>query len=524
MLLERADGWAAGLYLGALALGTDAGSGFGGDDRYLADYFRSVCHDLVDPRRLAFLRQTSVLDDLSGALCDAVLDREGSAIELRELETEHLFVVPLDRQGEWYRCHSLFRDLLRRELEQLEPESVARLQVRAAGWFEANGAPERAVEYAAASGDKARVARLVNALAPRTPVAVTARWIELFDENELDRYPGIAAIGAWAHASLGHAARAERLLAVSERAENAPLDSHQASLRALTPLVRAMLCRHGVEGMLADSASARADLEPESLWLPAAVFLHGVGQLLNGDHELADATLADAADRAAALAIDEIRVAALSQRALAAGLRHDQAAAESFALEARALASTESGRPTAGLEGAAAARALLHQSRFDEAKVELAAVGELEPLLTHAIPWLTVETRLELARAALTLRDLPNALALLDEAARIMRLRPELGILCDQVARLRAELESVRNREQRARPKLTRAELRLLPLLATHLSFREIGERLFVSHHTIKTQAISVYRKLGVSSRSQAIEVAGLLGLVVTAPDETGPA
>ena len=70
---------------------------------------------------------------------------------------------------------------------------------------------------------------------------------------------------------------------------------------------------------------------------------------------------------------------------------------------------------------------------------------------------------------------------------------------------------------ERKGPGLTRAELRLLPLLATHLSFREIGARLYVSRNTVKTQAISVYRKLGVSSRSDAIDQAAQLGLVEVA-------
>jgi LuxR family transcriptional regulator, maltose regulon positive regulatory protein len=516
-LFDRSEGWPAGLYLGALALGTEGGASFGGEDRYLADYFRSVCHDTIDPARLEFLRRVSVLEELSGPLCDAVLDRTGSALELRKLETENLFVFGLDRQGVAYRCHTLFRELLRLELEQSDPGLAVELRRRAADWFEETGAPDQAIDHAAAAGDLGRVARLVASLVPRASASATASWLEHFAESELHRYPGIAAIGAWAHASLGRVARAERCLAISESADDGPV-----SARPLEALVRAMLCRDGVERMLHDVETARAELPDTSPWLPAAVFLHGVGSLLNGDGERADVALADAAERAEALSIDEIAVAALTHRALIAGARHDHVAAESFALEGRALDAGESRGAVAGLEWAVAARALLRQSRFDEAKLALAAVRGLEPLLTHATPWLTVETRLELARASMTLCDLPAAASSLDEAARILRLRPELGILGDQVAKVRAELEALRKRGQRAQPTLTRAELRLLPLLATHLSFREIGERLFVSHHTIKTQAISVYRKLGVSSRSQAIEAAGRLGLI-GAPGDGAP-
>ena len=113
----------------------------------------------------------------------------------------------------------------------------------------------------------------------------------------------------------------------------------------------------------------------------------------------------------------------------------------------------------------------------------------------------------------MTLRDAHGARALLEEAREILAVRPSLGVLGDQVAELEAEIEAVPQADGGGCG-LTRAELRLLPLLSTHLSFREIGERLFVSRNTIKTQAISVYRKLGVSSRSDAIARATELGLV----------
>jgi LuxR family maltose regulon positive regulatory protein len=103
---------------------------------------------------------------------------------------------------------------------------------------------------------------------------------------------------------------------------------------------------------------------------------------------------------------------------------------------------------------------------------------------------------------------------LLAEAKEILHLRPSLGVLGEQVAELEAEIEAMPQAAAGGGSGLTPAELRLLPLLSTHLSFREIGERLFVSRNTIKTQAISIYRKLGVSSRSEAIARAGEIGLV----------
>ena len=99
-------------------------------------------------------------------------------------------------------------------------------------------------------------------------------------------------------------------------------------------------------------------------------------------------------------------------------------------------------------------------------------------------------------------------------ADSILRRRPLLGVLVQQRTELEAQVERVAGVQDGRASTLTPAELRLLPLLATYLSFREIGEHLFVSRNTVKSQAISVYRKLGVSSRSEAIERAGELGLV----------
>jgi LuxR family maltose regulon positive regulatory protein len=137
--------------------------------------------------------------------------------------------------------------------------------------------------------------------------------------------------------------------------------------------------------------------------------------------------------------------------------------------------------------------------------------------LTHALPWLAVQTRLELARAFITLRDADAARTMLAQIDEVRRRRPELGVLSLQAAELKDELDELCDTVTGSASGLTKAELRLLPLLATHLSFREIGDRLYVSRNTIKTQAISVYRKLGVSCRSEAIDRACELGLV----DET---
>jgi LuxR family maltose regulon positive regulatory protein len=132
--------------------------------------------------------------------------------------------------------------------------------------------------------------------------------------------------------------------------------------------------------------------------------------------------------------------------------------------------------------------------------------------MTYAIPS-TALIQFELAKAYLELADPTGTRTLLREVRDILRQRPDLGVLRRQADQLRSELDAVRDGSIGA-SSFTVAELRLLPYLTTHLSFREIGERLHVSRHTVKTQAISVYRKLGVSSRSQAIVKAHEVGLL----------
>ena len=133
------------------------------------------------------------------------------------------------------------------------------------------------------------------------------------------------------------------------------------------------------------------------------------------------------------------------------------------------------------------------------------------------LPYFAVQTRLELARAYVAIADAGGAETMLREIDALLRRQPDLGTLPAQAEELRARLKTMRADAPGAST-LTEAELRLLPYLATHLSFREIGERLYVSRHTVKSHAVAVYRKLNVSSRNGAVERARELGLLCRRP------
>src|SRR6266508_3464299 len=198
------------------------GIALGGDDRFFVDYLQSVLLSRLPPEVVAFLTRTSVLEHMSGPLCDAVLDRTGSADLLESLERSNLLLIPLDRRRRWYRYHHLFRELLRAKLDRGEAGAAGELLLRAAAWCEDNGLPEAAIEYAMEAGDTDRVARLVaNAafLMYRTGrLATVQRWFDWFDENgEIEQYSGLAVIGAWYHLVVGNLAASERWADAAQR-------------------------------------------------------------------------------------------------------------------------------------------------------------------------------------------------------------------------------------------------------------------------------------------------------------------
>jgi len=529
-LVSRCEGWPAGLYLAGLALCNQTDTvtkderiaEFGGDDRYLTDYFRGEYLSSLRPHALRFLRRTSVLDRMSGPLCDALLDDFGSARELEKIERSNLFLVPLDHKREWYRYHQLFRDLLQRELLESEPELVPTLHRRAADWYETHGDLESALEHVIAEGDTDRAARIVTGIALPVyfsgRVAMVERWLASFDAEQRERYPGVALMGGWVHALRGRREEAEEWLAVAQHGTfKGRLPDGSRSLETWIALLRAAMCCDGVSKMLADAERALADLPSKSLLRPSAMMVQGAAYILLGQDERGDVILSQAASEAERLGATDTRVVALSERSLIASARGDTSAAEALATEASKLIDSShlGDYVTGAMALATFARAQLRQGRWESARAHLARAQRLRPLLKEsALPWFGIQTRLELARAYLALRDTQGARSLLGEVGEILRFRPHVGVLAEEARALWKEVDEMPEPVDGTRYGLTGAELRVLPLLATHLSFREIGERLFVSRNTIKTHAISVYRKLGVSSRSEAIHRADELGLV----------
>jgi len=523
-LRKRTEGWPVALRLAAQWVregDPDQASAFKGDDRLMADYLRLEVLSKLPQRDVAFMTRTSVLDELSGPLCDAILKTKGAGRVLEALERSNCLLVPLDRNRESYRYHHLFRELLRAELERREAHRVPELLRLAADWCEANGRPEAAIRYAQANDDVDRVARLVTINAQsvfqRGHAATVERWLEWLEANgAIERHAAAAVLGVWLHAVRGRPAEAERWAdkLTGESLQSSPPDG-SPSLEPWLAMVHGMLCRDGVERMRADAQLALRTIAPGSSIRPQAMLLLGLALLLSGELAEADDVMADAAEEAEWLGATNAAVLALSERAVLAIERDDWERAEAFLERASEIrdGSGLDGYVTSALGYAASSRLAAHRGDRERARAELARAQRLRPMLTYAIPHLAVQTLLAMTRVHMALADAAGARTLVREVDQVLRRRPELGTLRAQTEDVREQLEAFRAGTPGVST-LTTAELRLLPYLRTHHSFREIGERLHVSPHTVKTQAISIYRKLGVTSRSGAIEHALDLGLL----------
>jgi LuxR family transcriptional regulator, maltose regulon positive regulatory protein len=521
----RAEGWVAGLHLAALFIqqeGEDAATSFAGDDKFVADYLRSEHLSHLRRGELGFLTRTSVLDRMSAQLCDEVLERSDSAKRLHALADGNFFVVPLDHHREWFRYHHLFRDLLRAELERAEPELGERLNRRAAAWCEAHDLPDAAIEYAAAADAVDEVARLVSTHAlpffRSGRVATVERWLAWFDDLDvLLRYPAVSAFAAWVSALRGRSGDAERYAyALEHTSYTGPMPDGTASPEPWAAVVRAMLCKRGVERMRADAELALAGLSDASFWRSPALLLSAVGLLFNDEPDAATALLERTVVESYGSGAVYAGVVSCAELALLALERDDLEGAESHLARGQEFLEHQpiDEYVPAALHLAAGARLALAQGRAASARELLLSAMRTRAYFSRAIPWFAVQTRLELARAHIGIADVEGARILVREAEDTIQHRPELGTLVEQARELREQLANVASIDIGWASTLTAAELRVLPLLTTHLSFREIAERLFVSRNTVKSQAISIYRKLDASSRSEAIDRAIELGLV----------
>jgi len=525
-LHQRTEGWPVGLYLAALYLregGSPRGAAasFGGDDRFVSEYVESEFLARISSSQRMFMTRTAVLERMSGPLCEAVLGVPGSAAALADLARSNLLLVPLDHRGEWYRYHHLFRDLLLAELERREPGLAPALRRRAAAWYLEHDLPEKALEYSILAGDVDRVARLVQTLwRPvyiRGRTATLQRWFSWLDDRDgIEGRPLVAMNAAFLAEMTGHPVQAERWADAVDRWQQDASPPFDAYTEAMAATLRAILCRRGVKQMRADADDAARKFAAVNFTPAVTPLLQGMARVLCGDLDDGDAFFSDALSLGEERGAPDIFAVALCERSLAAMARNQWNQAEDFASRAHAhlrRAGIEDSYGAA-LTGAVRARIALHRGDVQAARRELIKVQRLRPLMTYAQPHWAVQLRIALIRVDLALNDLGGARILMREIDEILRRRPDLGTLVGEARELRSRLAAERTPGTPGASTLTAAELRLLPMLSTHLQMHEIAAEMYLSPHTIRTQGKSVYRKLGAASRSEAVARARELGLL----------
>jgi LuxR family transcriptional regulator, maltose regulon positive regulatory protein len=536
-MVERTEGWAAGLQLAALSV-RDApdpvqrATAIRGDDRHLVDYFSAevLSRAGADQRRL--LVRCSMLERLCGPLCDAVLGRTDSAAVLVALERTHLFLTGLDERREWYHCHRLFRDALRRELDLVEADQVLLLTLRAADWFLGQGLVEEAVRHRIAAGDDDGAATLLTSsvrwFVDRGAVRTYLQLGRQVRTAVAHAHPDLCVSLAWAAALTGQVELVRPWLDAAEpRLTDASPPLHGwGSLRAGARTVRALSGHLGTSdrvGAIADAEEAVA-LEDDPAVSGCAVARMALGRVLQdaGESEAAVEVLR------AALRLPVTAVAPRMLRLQAAGalacalLDVDRVApavrvcrdfaAAADALEAQwgdaagsvlTLLRTAQGRAAHAQGDVKAARAVLTRA------VALARLGADS---THLVRALIARSQADLADG-----DPATSAATLAEAHDTAQSQAIASAAVRELQAAEARIGRVRTAppgQPRLMDDLTDREVSILRALQGPMSQREIGAEMFISVNTVKGYTKSLYRKLDVTSRQGAVQRGRALGLI----------
>lgn len=513
VLYERTEGWPVGVRLASLSLGavTDRAalvSQFGGSSRHVVDYLTEVVLDNLDADLRRFLLETSILQSMSGRLCDAVTERHGSAELLVELEHSNLFLVSLDDRRHRYRYHHLFREMLRSHLERSEPDVVPELHRRAAEWFAAEGLGFEAIHHALRAGDVETAIRLA-----------CDGWLELVDSGRaepflrvLEEFPAevsdgnarLALVRSWALSLLN---RREEALEARD-AVRAELDPADAAL------VRATFPWGDVDNALAAAVEAgELDRGRSRAWKASARLALGWTRYLAGDVDGASGPLRQAAHQAVR---GEQWLVAAAAKALLARLSLDGGDVPSADTLAQDAVRTVEDHELAA------------EALSGVAQVSLGAVrarqGEPEDawrLLEEGISRLRVRgEELYVADGLLVAAPVRRALGEPQAARELLAEARDLVESCRDAGVLGSRLEDVArtltpaHRRIEGDSDLTEREREVLQYLADGLAKREIGQTLFLSFNTIHSHTKSIYQKLRVSSRAAAIERAHELGVL----------
>jgi LuxR family maltose regulon positive regulatory protein len=457
---------------------------------------------------------------MTGPLCDAVTGREDSSKVLRELARSNLFVVSLDEEGEWYRYHHLFSELLLYELKGSQPDLVPTLRKRARVWLEDEGFFEGAIRLAIAATDYESVGLLIarhwHGYVFAGQTATVQQWLEPLPEEIIVHDAALALVKAWICALGGRREESARFLAL---AENIPhegaLPDGTASVESGVSVLRATFGYGGVQSSV-EAARHAVEMEPgeSSPWAALVRFALGSGLYLSGETSQARKPLEEAL-----ILIEDgqrvVRVATLSFLSLVATEEGHLEEAESRARAAQALVERlrPYGIPQNSLAPIALGRALAERGRLEEAQNELESALSARRRLPGLSPWPTLIGLLTLAPVRAARGDRAGGRVALAGARDILKDFPDAGKFPELLERQERKLRARKPREGQLDGELTERELDVLRLLGSELSVRQMAQSLYVAPSTVRTQVKSIYRKLGVSSRDAAVQEAHDRGL-----------
>ena len=525
-LHDRTEGWAAGLYLAVLSMrGRDDASSFvasfTGSDRRVVDYLAAEVLGEQREAELDFLLHTSVLDKFCAALCDAVTGGRDSRAILDRIERVNYFLIPLDPRHEWYRYHHLFGELLRHELERRQPRRAAELHDRAGRWFLDAGIVSEAIGHLTAAGELDAASELIDnhwlAFTNAGQRETVARWMDQLPRGYIVNDGRLCLVQARTALAVGERAEVLRWVDLAAQAPtNNPRDD--AELGEEVTVVRAAAWQLLGDMRQAEQLAGRlAPLDGSSIWHSLAACVLGTSARFfdaNDDaQELFDTALKLGGSRNFI-----VSMLSLGRLALIAADRGDwrgcRAKVEAGFAVVRANGLEEYWICTSA--HVARGRLFRHDRRPAEARAELERAVGLARRGAGLVEWCYALTTLaELLRE---LGDRRGARELVLEARELLSRCPDPGTLAPRlVERLESALRLVVD-VSGARPvvtdELTAREEAVLGLLPTGLSTREIGDELGISRDTVKTHTKRIYRKLGVSSRRDAVARGRDLGLL----------
>ena len=529
-VVARAEGWPVGLYLMTLSSGLDGNlrapvTAPAGSDRYVLDYIRAEVLTGLPPRAREFLRRTSVVDELDVRLGDALVRRHDSARVLADLARRLQLVIPTDAVGRHYRYHHLLSDAVRVDLTEQEPWLEGQLHERASEWYEAEGDWDRAIQHAQAAGDLTRVSRLVWAGVPACIASGhpdrLRGWLDGLHEHQIrsDRWLTLAA--AWLGLQSGDPSRMTRwLLAADVHAgpgwdRHAGSDAYAASLAGIHVVVG----DRGLESTIELCRGIQQGLPRDSAFRSAALLNEGVALTLTRRTQEGLASLQEGERLARALRLPVVEANALAWQGLIALMDDNWGRGAPLIARAGELVRRHRLDRLATSANSITTVALLQAARGSkkEALVTLGTARRLTGQVRQIAPWFAVAGPLVQSRVALLLGDGGLARTLCSEARSHMTADLSDSILEDFLADTEQLLRDLRSTSISASA-LTPAELRILQFLPSRLTFDQIGAHMFLSKNTVKTHALAIYRKLGASTRNDAVARARSLGLVESPP------